>query len=646
MKKDLQEGITLSENLEFEKAYEFFDNVVKEEPKNIDAIYFRSFIDFFHLKNNRFVTYQDFKMLVDKKTKYYNLVLPLLVIICDDLELNDDVIKYGSIAIEYESPYLNDIKSILIKSLKQSSNPNNQIKALVLIDDILENDEDATIEYHLQKADIQIMFNDFEGAEKSIEKMFTLFSPNGSIYYMKGKVAYSIFSSTNDKNYLEEAKKSFEISLQFDPTIIDSRLILAEIFAYEQNLDKALEIIDGFNLLLDENATEIDKKKFYADLVVEKVKICESAKNYDLGLEICNDFLKTNDSWKVHYSLGYILNVTATSNKELEQSKNHILKAYNEEKDVYFLADIVSINIILKKYEENIILLDEAIKLYPQNGLVYYLLADNTLRTNYDYDLLYSYYKKAYEYGYLDEISFLSNTMFLTDNPKKQGKKLKKLLLKSNDLNVWEKRKQGIRYLFGECGFKQNVFKANHILLECNDLEPNEPCILSILGRSFEAIGDDDSAFDCYIDAYENYNSDIHATCNCACGYLAYSFYNGIGTLKDIEKAKSLILDAIENEKEFSSAINIYFYAFFALLDEKEFDKKLALKYLSSDYPFDRYDIVRALQVNKLCNKLNIEEKYNKNDFKIILKNSNKEYKKYYKLNKDNDVIYPYKKSF
>ena len=354
MRKDLSIGISLSEEEKYEEAYEFFDNVIKEDSKNYDAIYFRSFIDFFHLKKNILQTYKDFKTLVDKKTKYYDVILPLLVIICDDLGLTSEIIKYGSIAIKVDTPYLTDMKSIYIKALRKSNNPNSQIEALELIDSIIDEDGDALLELHLQKIDIQIKFNDLDGADKSIEKMFTVFPPNGNMYYIKGKYLLALTSINKNSEILEDAKRAFEISLQYDPKLNGSRLLLAETYALEKNIDKALEIIDGFSVLLDDETTEEEKEMFKADLVVEKIKICEVAGEWEKGLDICTKYLEHGNSWKVNYSLGYIQNIIATTKEELEMAKNNILKAYSEQNDIFFLPDIINLNIILKNFDENV----------------------------------------------------------------------------------------------------------------------------------------------------------------------------------------------------------------------------------------------------------------------------------------------------
>ena len=153
-------------------------------------------------------------------------------------------------------------------------------------------------------------------------------------------------------------------------------------------------------------------------------------------------------------------------------------------------------------------------------------------------------------------------------------------------------------------------------------------------------------AFEQYKKAYEIYKKEIHMTCNCANGYLAYSYLNGIGTNKDEELAKELIIEGINKDGMLSAGLVIYHYAYFALLGDSRFSLEKALKYLSSNFAFDRYDIVRYLLTNKVCDKLKIEHVYNEQMIKKCLSQVSKEFVKYYKQNKDLNVVYPYYKSF
>lgn len=651
MVNDIKIGIEMIENQEFLDAYNYFNDILKKEPNNIDAKYYRAFVDFFHIRKEIFSDYTDFKILVDKKTKYKETVLPLLVIACDELSLSSEVIKYGRMSVKYDNPYIGDVKNLLIKSLALSNDMNNHIEALTLIDSMIQNDEEAPIEVYLQKVDIQIKFKDLDGAEKTIQEIFTKFSANANVYFIKGKLALtnSSFSSNNDetsKKYLEDAINAFEISLQYDSSMSGSRLLLAECYALLGNIDKAFKSLDEFRESIGKNLKDDQLISFEADLVVEKVKLCETTKNWDLGIKICEEFLDKNDSWKVYYSLGYIQNITANNYDELLVALGNIKKAYYLNNDTFLLPDVVNLNTVLKRFEDNDEIINEAIKKDPDNGLLYYLLAENTARLNYDYDLLINLYQKAKTLKYLDDASYITHVSFLIDNPKKLEKSAKKILKNSINYSVWDQRRSAIRYLFGEFGYKQDIEKAYQILDHCNKIEPNEPCILTIYGRSLEFMGNASKAFEVYKKAYEIYKKEIHMTCNCSNGYLAYSYLNGIGTDVSKEIAKELILEGVNKDEGLSASIVIYHYAYFALLGEEKFSLEKALELLKSNFAFDRYDIVRYLFTNKICDKLNINHYYDDSMIKKCLSQVSKEFVKYYKQNKDKNIIYPYYKSF
>ena len=648
---NINNGIELIENKEFIEAYNYFNEIVKENPKNIDALYYRAFVDFFHIRKDIFSDYNAFKILVDKNTKYKENVLPLLVIAADELSLSTEVIKYGRMSLKYDNPYEQDVKNILIKALALDSEINSHLEAFKMIEEIIHDDEDAPLEVYIQKADIQVKFNDLDGADKTMEEIFTRFPANAMMYFMKGRLALAFSKKyhndvTLNKEYLLDAIRAFEVSLQYDNNLNGSRIILAETHALMGDIDEAFKALDGFKEAIGKDLKGEQLISFEADLVVEKVKLCETTKNWELGINICNEFLENHDAWKVYYSLGYIQNVISTNYDELLTALGNIKKAYFLSNDTFLLTDVVNINTILKRFEDNDEIIKEALKKEPDNGLLYYLLAENTARFDYDYNTLISYYDQALKLGYLDEAGYITHVSFLVEEPLKLAKKAKKVLSKSVNKSVWDKRRSAIRYLFGEFGFKQDIVKANHILEICNKMEPNEPCIQTIYARSLEFLGKNEEAFEIYRRAYEIYLNSLHLTCNCASGYYAHCLINGIGTKPNIELAKKVIREGILKEKGLSASIVIYLYAYFALKDDPEFSLENALEYLSSNFAFDRYDIVRYLLTNMVCDRLNKQHIYDEQMIKKCLKQLPKEYSKFYKANKDKNIVYPYYKNF
>ena len=383
-----------------------------------------------------------------------------------------------------------------------------------------------------------------------------------------------------------------------------------------------------------------------ADLVVEKVKICELMKEWDKALDICNEYLSKYEHWKVFYTLGYVQNVTSITKEDLLLATCNLLKSYQLHKDTMFLPDLVSTFTILKEFRKNDELIRSALLDEPDNGLLYYLLAENDARYNYEYDSIIANYKKAFDLGYMDLPSYITHVSFLVEKPLELAKKHHKVLLNEKLDSVWDVRRMGIRYLFGEFGFKENLNVAYKYLHEAYTKEPTEPCILTIYARCLELLGKKEEAFKLYESAYNYYKESIHITCNCACGYLAYAYIKGIGTEVNLDKAKELVLEGINKDKGLSSSIIIYLYSYLSLLGESGFSLNDALEYLSSNFPFDRYDVVRLMYINKILKKLGKEEKYTEQDIKNCLKNQIKDYSKYYKENKDKDVIFPYYKNF
>lgn len=646
MKYNVEVGLEFLENNEFEEAYNYFSEMVSNDNKNAEARYYRAFIDFFHFRKNFIQDYNDFKMLVDKNTKFKELSLPLLVILAEELRIKSDALKYARLSLKYDNPYMNEMKNILVKELVYTKEYKNIVEALEIIDSIIENDEEATIDNYMQKIEVLINFNDFDGAQATLEKAFTKFSANENLYFTKGRLSFKLYSVKNDVTYLEEAASSFRIALQYEPTFNNARLHLAECYALLDKLDLSLSTIDEFKDHLQNELSEEEKVHLEADIVVEKVKICELLKEWDKALEICSEFLSKYEHWKVYYTMGYVQNVTSNTYEDLNIAVQNLLKSYQLHKDTMFLPDLVSTFTILKQFDKSDNLIKNAILEEPDNGLLYYLLAENDARLRYDYDSMISNYKKAFDLGYMELTSYVTHVSFLVEKPLELAKKHHKELVNESLDSVWDIRRMGIRYLFGEFGFKQNLNIAYKYLHDAYTKEPTEPCILTIYGRCLELLGKCDEAFAIYQKAYDYYKESIHITCNCACGYLAYAYLKGIGTSIDLNKAKELILEGINKDGTLSSSIVIYLYAYLSLLGEDGFDLNKALEYLSSNFPFDRYDIVRFMYINKILQKLGQDVRYKDVDLKNCLNNQVKDYKKYYKENKDKDIIFPYYKNF
>ena len=183
-----------------------------------------------------------------------------------------------------------------------------------------------------------------------------------------------------------------------------------------------------------------------------------------------------------------------------------------------------------------------------------------------DYDEQVKYYYMAHERGYIDDVELLDEISGLVENPKS----LEKMILKHqsdplNTLDPWSKRKIGVRYLYGDDGYKQNFDKAIQYLTIADNELSDKACMKSTMGKYYEFTGDYNLAFNAYEKAYDIYVNDLFNPCNCSVGYLAHAYYNGIGVEKNVDYAKELVLSGINKLGINCSNSVIYLYAYFAL---------------------------------------------------------------------------------
>ena len=261
------------------------------------------------------------------------------------------------------------------------------------------------------------------------------------------------------------------------------------------------------------------------------------------------------------------------------------------------------------------------------------------------YDEQVNYYYEAYKRNYLDENEYIDEVSRLVEDPKP----LLKLIAKhkaDDELDPWAKRRKGIRFLYGEEGYKQDFDKAyKYLTLAYKELE-DKTCMCSTMGKFYEFKKDFTEAFNHYNQAFTIYSKENHNPCNCSVGYLAHCYYKGIGVKQDIAKAKELIHNGIAKMGKNSSNSVIYLYAHFALMGYDGFDLSTAKELLSSTHTFDRYEISRLIMIKQINAKLNIVDKSIDSLIKKSLKYASKDAIAYYKKNIKESVSYPYLREF
>ena len=641
------EAISLMQEGKFEEAYESFSKLAKTYPNNLEAIYFRAIIDFGHLKTHFDQTKEDFFLLANKKNPYQLPSIQLLTVIYDLDDDFDNVIIYGPKALELLEKSDNVIVELrldmcyaLARAYFHKFTSKELEKGLYYINKCFEYSEDAEMEYFLLKIDILVALKRYDEAKDTIAKAQSSFGNAGDLYYAKEKVSYSIALdkiAKEDESYkddLNDALGYLDIYEKYSKNKYVIALTKVEIYSALKEYDTALSILDG---LTDENNLE--------SVAIEKIKIYESSCRIDEAIALCKNILETNDSWKIKYSLGYLL---ANDLKTVDQIKECLrlqYEAYTASQETFILYEICMLNNKLLKYEENYLLLKEHYKegIPFNDGKGAYILAVMAQSSGKDYDEQVKYYYMAHERGYIDDVELLDEISGLVENPKS----LEKMILKHqsdplNTLDPWSKRKIGVRYLYGDDGYKQNFDKAIQYLTIADNELSDKACMKSTMGKYYEFTGDYNLAFNAYEKAYDIYVNDLFNPCNCSVGYLAHAYYNGIGVEKNVDYAKELVLSGINKLGINCSNSVIYLYAYFALKGEKDFDLNQAAKLLSSTHTFDRYEISKFVMLRQIYLKLGKNTKDVDLYIKRCLKFASKSATKYYKENIKKEVSYPY----
>ena len=621
---EMIEAFKLSEEGKHEEAYEKLTLLIENKEISIDARYSRAMLDISKVKKHLTTTIEDFHYLINKKTKYYKIAHSFLTFIYDELDQIDNTIKFARISLKLKTPFVMEIKFALARALARTNNVNNLNESLELINYCLTNEDDSEfMSYMTCKCDVLISLNKFELAKKTIDQLVTDFGHSGLSYYLKARLAMKMHQIEKNNEYLEDAIGFAKIALQYEEEDYSSKLILIEAYTLNKQYDLALKMIDSMSSYNTEE-----------DIIMEKIKVYDEAKDYNKGLELIQEFLKNEESWKLTYMEGaFTLEVNQTDDGR-KYARECFKKAYLLFPNNGIMYDIIKLNRTLNDEENSYDFLNQVSRDKP-NGVIYFCLAEVSYRLEKDYGEINEYYKKSFEYGYIEENEYLDSICNYTKVPNELNKRIKKLEqinLKSE--YVWSRRKTAIRYIYKEDGYKQNLKKAKKIIEECIGKFGDDPCTLSLMARCLDLNKDYVNAVRYYEKAYEIINQKEEVECDCTFGYYTHAIVEGLIKNKNLEDAKKSILKAINVSGKFVSSHVACYYAYFYLFGDERFDGNYAKYLLEINYPFYRYDISRIIMLNAVCKKLQVKssklnellmdiDKYPREDIKYFNQNIN-----------------------
>jgi len=649
-------GFSLMEDENYQQAYQEFSRIISQNKHDYSAYFYRGMIDFYFLKQNLMQTKADFETVLSKKPKFAKQLYGPLTIISDMTNNHEDTISYGTKALAYEDIYdqpelaLGVNFAISRAYFNRSLTKTDYYIALEHLNKCLELSTDDLVELYLCKCDIFMALDEYEELLKTLDKMMTIFPMQPVFYLVRARALTNMARSepTEEKRekLLEQALDLFFVYFQYEESDPVAYFYQAEVYRLLNRFDDAIKVYTT----VKEKINEEDENQLQDESIISIMKTLEMSNRPEEAIAYGENYIATVSSWRVEYTLAeLILNYQTEA---YEKAINLLRHAFSISRKLPVALFLVETYQRFFQYEQGFQWLQEVIYDAPNEGRWYYYIADLAAKLRFSYEEVRDFYIMAHTYGYLDLIGLCDMVIPLLKNPfswKPRLKALSKKLDQMFDQNPivpqiepYIAHKQSVRSLLGLHGMRINQKRALRYAKYCVDMYPEDCCFNTNLGRVYEFMGDETKAFAIYYNTYTNILKDSHSTCQCAAGYLAHAYYQGIGTAKNIDEAIRIIQNAYPVEKEVSDSSVLYLYAFFALKGYPGFDLYQAINNLEHPAAFQRYEITRFQLLITLYEKVgrptqNLRRQlYRAYYFDSILA------RKYYQKHRNDPIYYPF----
>ncbi len=637
--KQYNEGLQLVKEEKFIEAYSLLTNILEKsqslgEKILIEIKYLRANIDISHLSSHFEETLSDYEYLVKKKTKYYSEACTMLTLMYDIAADYESVIVYGEEALKLNTTYTAGIHLALARAYSFFDDEYKLERGLhfinLFIDEIEEDIEEDMVSVLSVKINILISLALFDDAEKELNKMAIHTSGSWQYYYLYSRLYFRKYNLNNeDETLLDKAIDNAKLALQYEDDIEEVKSIISNCYYMKKDYQNAIKYLK----MQDETESNI----------IDQVRIYNDWEHFQDSIDLIQQSIEKYPTWRLYLLLGS----SYQSLENFEEARNAYIEAFHISKIPTILGSVTEVDRIQKNDERSFqFLLKELEDTNNPTAQIQLRLGEIALRVGKSYDEMLDYFKKAYENGAISELEYLDYICDYGPNISEISKKIKKNIKKNKLVSYYSKRKQAIRYLYGENGFKQNLKKSLNLIKECMEEYSDDSCDYALLGRFYELSNAYSLALENYQKAYELIKDDDYPGCDCAYGYYAHALLNEIGTNKNVDYAKKIILDAIRKSNTFSCSHVVYYYAYFALQNDERFSKEKAYELLTFDYPFYRFDISRVVSLTQICKSLN-RSSLKLEELKKYLNKTyyNKEELEYYDANKDQIASLPYWKN-
>lgn len=635
MNKIYSEGINLITQESYIEAYEFFDNLVKENDKDIIAKYYRASVDFFYLKKNKIQTYKDFECVINKK-KFLSkkLIYPLICALAEDFEEYENVIKYGLMAIKYKSINHEMCYSALGRSYYMLGCQKNDsyyfqqsLEMFLKVKELFPDDEIDTTK---SLVDVYYKLNDYDACLNQTEKLMGSGLNDGILYYYRGMCKYHCAQSKED---YADVVDCFDKALNYNGNDEECRFYRAISYYYLDEVEKSDEELLSLYKEINNPSFTHDLFHFYAS-VEEYDKIINF---YDL------DTILKDVPLKFFYAR--VLDFYGDESQK-EVGLKYFKELFEEVKNAD-IFDFIRGRYLINNNPESLLeyinsILDKSDSEFPIVSLLCAKIQAYRLMKK-PYDEIYTILNELTHLGDC-RYEFIYNELYVNPNPDRVF--LKYAMSPKYSKGLDERLKAAI-YLYGDGPFKSNSKKVKKYI---PTLLRNiyHSCSLTLVGRYEEIVNRDyEKAYKIYKDAYEmiyDYHNDY---CNCASAFYAHALYNNFNNESDLIKTQKEAYDIIKREiekKKYCNSSNVhYLYAYFALKNVEGFSIHEAIKMLEISMTECVYDLDNIYLLYKAYNLIDEKKRdYYKNLFNEAMNKSSQLQCKYYQSKLNDELIYPF----
>lgn len=609
-----------------EEALKLAESELEKNPKNLTVLFFHAFISFVYYKDETEKTIKEFEILANSNNKFQGISLALLAILYSHTNEYEKCIKVASDNRCTPGDFTLDFNfSVAVAYYSYDLE-----KSLEYVNKCIEEESDNELDFYEFKEDVLTSLERFEEAEKLLETIYTKFGASMRYYFMQSKVLYYKYFINGERETLERALEELNRAEQYgdlNDFLVYHRI---KILTYLNRVDEALELLESVKDKMDES-----------ELIVNKIILFDANELYDRILAIKEEAMKKDYSWSVYDALAKSLYSKRKTIDDFVNEQKLYIKCYEVTGHIRFIHSIFLDARRIHNYKLVLDFAEDYKKKNPEDTDINYYIYECKAKLNYSYDDLYKAITAPGVSSDCGLFYFLYQVSEYDQNPRYEDKLMRKLV-KNNiqGADSFQRKTIGCYYLFGLHGLQINYSKARQLIEEAYNESKDEPCVISTMGLYYEVIGDYNKAFKLYEEAYNLRIQDSLATCNCSDAYYAHALLKGIGVSVNIPKAREVVLTTLEQFKELSNNTTIYLYTYFALNNDARFDLHKAKEMLLSTISIKRYDITRALMLKCVLKKLGEDTTEVESLIKKCLKYGTKTAKKFYKENKNKDIVY------